>query len=265
MPVKEPRPGIARAALPVATVLLSALLIPAQVFNVELFSFLNGLHSPYTDILWHTLTTLGDGLLLGIVLGALLTVNPRVTVLGLAMLVLASLTANAIKAAFPTLRPASVLDSVHVIGPLLRSGAFPSGHTAAAMATGLAVSFYCRNRFAAALVLLLAVLVSVSRIFVGAHFPRDVVGGMLCSVVLFYAIVAVVWPAWEEAVPGHPPYESRFFKCALYLEITAALFTLLVYAPFYSDLPGVAGAVALAVLIFLAYKMLVLRRRNPFS
>jgi len=238
-------------------VILGIAFVPVQSFDRALFSFLNGLHSPFADPFWLALTTLGDGLILAIILGAFLTVNPRVTVLGLVMLLAASVVANTIKALFPSLRPAELMESVHVIGPLLRSGSFPSGHTAASMAVGLSIASFLSSRAAAAGALILAVLMSLSRIFVGAHFPKDVLGGIICSVAIFYLVAVVAWPRWEAKVPRLPNYASARFRAAVGLEIVTALFALFVYAPFYAELPAFAALAAPAVLIFVVRRCYV--------
>jgi membrane-associated phospholipid phosphatase len=241
-----------RAVFLLTILSLGIVFIPVQIFDRPLFSFLNEQHSPTTDQFWLALTTLGDGLILVIILGAFLTVNPRVTVLGFVMLLVASVLTNTIKAIFPSLRPAEVMESVHVVGPLLRSGSFPSGHAAASMAAGLSIASFCSSRTAVAGALILAMLMSVSRIFVGAHFPKDVLGGVLLSMVIFYLLVSFGWPRWEEKVPRMPNYSSPRFRVAVGLEIVTALFALFVYAPIYAELSAFAALVSVAVLIFVA-------------
>jgi undecaprenyl-diphosphatase len=249
-----------RAVFLLAILSLGIVFIPIQIFDRPLFSFLNGQHSPTTDQFWLALTTLGDGLILVIILGAFLTVNPRVTVFGLVMLLVTSVIANTIKAIFPSLRPAEVMESVHVVGPLLRSGSFPSGHAAASMAASLSIASFCSSRTAAAGVLILAMLMSVSRIFVGAHFPKDVLGGVLLSMVIFYLAVSFGWPRLEEKVPRMRDYSSPRFRLAVGLEVVTALFALFVYAPVYAEMPVFAALVSVAVLIFVARQCYVVRR-----
>jgi undecaprenyl-diphosphatase len=66
---------------------------------------------------------------------------------------------------------------IHVIGKELREYSFPSGHTISAFsgATFLSILF---KRWSP-LFFSVAVLTGVSRIYMGAHFPTDVIGGML--------------------------------------------------------------------------------------
>ncbi len=229
---------------------LIALLVPVWIYNTPLFLGLNGLHSPWTDPLWLGLTTVGDGLLLATILGAFLTINPRVTVLGLALVLCASVTINLIKAAFPTLRPVSVLESVHIIGPLLRSGSFPSGHTASSMAAALAVAHFVRSPIVGTAAIGLGILTSLSRIFVGVHFPRDVVGGMICALALFIAFRKFVFPAYENSIPERPDFSSRLLLAGLVLECVLVLFSMTYYAFHHAESPPVAVGLGSLLLCF---------------
>ncbi len=247
-PRKTKRPLILLAAL----IILILGLIPVFIFNHSLFLLINGLHSAFTDPIWLAFTTLGDGLLLGIIVGAFLLVNPRVTVVGILVMILSSAVMHLVKAAYPTLRPAELLSSVHVVGPLLRSGSFPSGHAAASMSAGLAIAFFCRSRVIVAIVITIALLIGLSRIFVGAHFPADVLGGMICALTVFLVFAIAVWPILEKHVPEHPSLSRPRFRVALCFEVLAVLFALFVYAPFLAELPPFGALVALVVLVFVA-------------
>ncbi len=175
--------------------------VPVLLFDKFIFTMANGWHSSLADQMWLILTAMGDGLVLGIIVGAFIVKNPRVVAMGIPLLLLTSLTVNIIKAIFPSLRPAEMLDAVHVVGPLLRSGSFPSGHAAAAMAAGLSIAFYGSFRPAGLLAIFVAFLIGISRIFVGAHFPKDVLAGMVCAFVLFLIVKALVAPFIENRIP----------------------------------------------------------------
>jgi membrane-associated phospholipid phosphatase len=239
-----------------ALIILIVIFIPVFIFDNSLFLWANGLHSPFTDPIWLALTTLGDGLLLGIVLGAFLVVNPRVTVMGLLVMILSSVVVHVVKAAYPSLRPAELLQSVHVVGPLLRSGSFPSGHAAASMSGALAIAYFCSSRIIGSIVIAIALLIGLSRIFVGAHFPADVVGGMICALGVFLIFRLTGWPTLEAHVPERPSLSRRRFRVALCLEVLAVVFAVFVHAPYSAELPSFAVCVALVVLIFVAVRYL---------
>ncbi len=228
--------------------------VPVLLFDKVIFTMVNGWHSLLTDQIWLILTAAGDGLVLGIILGAFIVVNPRVVAMGIPLLLLTSLTVNLIKVIFPSLRPVEMLDSVHVLGPLLRSGSFPSGHTAAAMAAAISIAFYGSSKPVGFLAIFVAFLIGTSRIFVGAHFPKDVLAGMVCPFVLFLIMRALFLTFIETRVPDRPSFHGKIFWAAFWLEIIAALFTMFIYGPFYSELAAVPIVVAAAILTCMGFR-----------
>ena len=67
---------------------------------------------------------------------------------------------------------------------------FPSGHTCAAFAAGLAWAGTCSARWARIAAVVSAVCMGLSRLYVGVHYPSDVIAGALVG--LFCG-----WAAWK--------------------------------------------------------------------
>jgi membrane-associated phospholipid phosphatase len=85
-------------------------------------------------------------------------------------------------------RPATLLPHVEIHGtPSLGLG-FPSGHAAVAALIATVCWFYLSRRFAV-VVVILAVLVGLARIWVGAHLPLDVVAGAALGCSVGFALV----------------------------------------------------------------------------
>ena len=82
--------------------------------------------------------------------------------------------------AFP--RPQQLLTGVHVLSTFGSYDSFPSAHTAFAFAVATFVYHYSRGT--GLLLFFIAVLVGVSRIFVGVHFPLDVLVGATLGVLV---------------------------------------------------------------------------------
>ncbi len=84
-------------------------------------------------------------------------------------------------------RPFLVLD----FEPLLTTGtvSFPSNHATAAFAVAMAV-FAC-NRKAGAVLMVPAVLTAFSRVYVGVHYPLDVIAGGLLGIILVWAVTSL--------------------------------------------------------------------------
>ena len=88
---------------------------------------------------------------------------------------------------------------MHQCGALLTSGdpnSFPSGHTCAAFAAGLAWAGTCSARWARAAAVVSAVCMGLSRLYVGVHYPSDVLAGALVGSLAALAALALA-RRWE--------------------------------------------------------------------
>ena len=70
---------------------------------------------------------------------------------------------------------------------LPHTGAFPSGHSASAFAAATVIAFSSRRLAVPAYVL--AALVAWSRVYVGVHWPLDVIGGAVLGVLVGTLVV----------------------------------------------------------------------------
>ena len=60
---------------------------------------------------------------------------------------------------------------------------FPSGHTGSSFAAGVTLFLCCPKKYGVP-ALVLAFLIAVSRLYVGVHYPTDVLGGMLTGTLI---------------------------------------------------------------------------------
>jgi len=72
---------------------------------------------------------------------------------------------------------------INVIGEQLREFGFPSGHTFLAFSTAVFLSDRWKNKSISIVLFIIATLVGLSRILVGAHFISDVIGGLIIGII----------------------------------------------------------------------------------
>ena len=93
-------------------------------------------------------------------------------------------------------RPFLVLEGTRIIGWRERGRSFPSGHTAQAFFLVTLISHRFQLGMGRTVAMYaLAALVGVTRIYVGAHYPRDVIGGLVLGSV-WAGLAALVDPYW---------------------------------------------------------------------
>lgn len=84
-------------------------------------------------------------------------------------------------------RPPLVYPDPKPLVALPHTGAFPSGHSASAFAAATVIAFSSRRLAVPAYVL--AALVAWSRVYVGVHWPLDVIGGAALGVLVGTLVV----------------------------------------------------------------------------
>lgn len=139
------------------------------------------LRNPVTDPILSFFTHLGDAGLLFIVLAVLLLIFPKTCRVGLAAgcaLLLSLLFTNVtLKHLFGRIRP---WVDFSFLTPLVQEGdpnSFPSGHSSAAFAFAGAVFWSHPPRWMKVAAPVLALLMALSRLYVGVHYPTDVLAG----------------------------------------------------------------------------------------
>lgn len=149
--------------------------------DAQLLLLLHGaLHHEPLHTFWRGISLLGDLGWFWAFTAVLLALNPKTRSVGLAAiaaLTLSTFISNVIlKNAVMRPRPFEAL--AHIVPLAEASGySFPSGHTTAAFACAF-VYWRLLPKWFGGMAVLLAVLIAFSRLYLGVHYPLDVLGGI---------------------------------------------------------------------------------------
>lgn len=159
-----------------------------DAWDKGLFLFLNGsLENAFFDLLMPFLTEKWNFIIpLALVFLYLFLRGRRsmrvLLLSSLVLLLLADGSATALKSLFQRARPCQVLDHVRTLVGCSSSFALPSNHATNIFA--MASFFASSDRRLVVPLFVLAFLVGYSRIYVGVHYPLDVLGGAVLGIAL---------------------------------------------------------------------------------
>lgn len=168
--------------------------------------------NPYLDFLFPAITWLGNAWIIILMVVIFFALKKPAYLRQhlpwlIAVMIVGGLCIFALKKMIPRPRPLSDLAPlieagkvhIHVLGEQLRYRSFPSGHAQTAFTAGTYLSFLSPRW--TPLFLSLAVGVGLSRIYMGAHFPLDVIGGSLVGAALAFGAWVVRNKVLKSSVP----------------------------------------------------------------
>jgi undecaprenyl-diphosphatase len=178
--------------------------------DVALFRAINAAHLAAVDPLMIAATWLGMGAGVWFSLALLGMVWPRhraaATRAILALAITLGVNDQIVKPLVARSRPfeQAVTEARVIQHPRPSTPSFPSGHSAAALVGAVSLArVWPRARWALAA---LAALVAYSRIYVGVHFPSDVLGGLVLGAGVAWLVLAgrhpSTWSRPTDAPPG---------------------------------------------------------------
>ena len=201
---------------------------------------INGMHDVFQDALWWMVSAKWASLLLVLALAwVLLHQNRRHALLVLAMLVLVfvvadQLSSGLIKHLVERLRPThdpSLGDAVHVVNGY-RGGmyGFVSSHAANAFAAATFLSLVMRHRLVSISLFTWAALQCYSRVYLGVHYPGDILGGLLVGILvgwLVWCLMRWIQRRWRLPNGHYTRTDATLLASSLVVTILALLTTAL--------------------------------------
>jgi len=164
-----------------------------QTIDVWIFMLLNarGKRSAWLDWLMLAFTQIGNFIFAMILTLIIFLSGDRVVayelILGTMVL---GLIVTTMKILIHRTRPFIKLENIRIVGSRANGQSFPSGHTSQAFFLATLLSHYYGLGVYTAAFYMIAALVGLTRIYVGMHYPRDVLGGAMVGTV--WGLVGVI-------------------------------------------------------------------------
>lgn len=140
------------------------------------------------------ITHLGDAGWCWILLAAILLIVKKTRKIGLvtAVSLLGSYVVNnlILKNLVARVRPYEAVDGLQRIIEAQSDFSFPSGHSASSFAAAVVIFMLCPKKYGVP-ALVLAFLIALSRLYVGVHYPTDVLTGVISGTVIAVIVCTV--------------------------------------------------------------------------
>ncbi len=156
------------------------------------------------DGFWVFITHLGDGGYLWIAIGIALLIFKKTRPVGITVLL--SLAINAcmtnltLKDFFGRIRPFNVNPEIVTLIKHPSSFSFPSGHTSGSFSAAL-VLFHMLPKKLGVPAVVLATMIAFSRMYVGVHYPTDILGGIVVAIIASTVAILItkkVMETWQK-------------------------------------------------------------------
>lgn len=152
------------------------------------------LRAEWMDGFWQFITFLGDKGWFWIALSLILLIPKKTRMIGftalLALGIGALITNVTLKNLIARTRPYEVIDGLKILVSTPHDFSFPSGHSCASFAAAFACFRMTPKKWGVP-AMILAALIAVSRLYVGVHYPTDVIAGVLIGIGSGWAAVHI--------------------------------------------------------------------------
>lgn len=176
----------------------------------EILYAINNLHNPILDKIMIALTTLGDAGIFWIIIAIVLICIKKTRRCGILMLlsmITGLILGNGIlKNIIARSRPCWIDPNISLLIPNPEDFSFPSGHTLASFES--AIMIFLHNKKWGAVALIIATLISFSRLYLFVHFPTDILG----AIVLAATISISLYHLWSKLEKNRKKNEIEINK-----------------------------------------------------
>lgn len=151
------------------------------------------LRNDFFNVFWKGITLFGDGGYFWLTLTVVLLCfkkTRKTAIVAFCSIALCFLVTNlCLKNVIARPRPYTQIENLSILIKPLKGYSFPSGHTANSFAIALIYYRMLPKKWGIASVIL-AALIAFSRLYLGVHYPTDVLGGFVialcCSTIVYY-------------------------------------------------------------------------------
>lgn len=215
-----------------------------QQFDAGIFSTLNGFHAYYFDSFMYLVTKIATWIPMILMLLYLLFIKKGwrktiaiVLAIGLVILIADQVSASIIKPLVARARPShnpDLASTIHIVNGY-RGGpfGFVSSHAANCFGIALLLAMIFKNRLFTWTMVVWAALMCYSRIYLGVHYPGDIVCGAILGFVSAWIVYRIfLWvgkkhPEWAQVSFSHEESLQMIYAAVINITLLA------VWAVFY--------------------------------
>lgn len=173
-----------------------------QNFDSSMMYKVQELHTPLLNNIMIFFTKIGDAGLFWLVVGLIFLFIKKYRRVGIVLYLSQLLTVivtTILKETIERPRPFTTLADLHPLVAHPTSFSFPSGHSSAAFAGAVIVGYYIKKWIIPAYGV--AVLIAFSRLYVGVHYPSDIIVGSIIGILGSVVTIQLVKKFWIPIKP----------------------------------------------------------------
>lgn len=181
--------------------------------ELEILRNIQSIANPFLDILFQLITICGEQMVLVLIISIIYWVKDKKFGEYIAYAVLTSVLVNCVvKDIFKFKRPIGE-EGIRTLREKTATGySFPSGHTQGAGSFYGAMAIYIKKKVMYIIAIIMIILIGFSRLYLGVHYPKDVIVGGILGVLISY-ICYNIYNKYENKIMVYTITFIIFFTC----------------------------------------------------